>query len=301
MSLRRYWQNLHLDHRHSMSEPGGPERIDQQANLVLGVLCAFVATILFTVGGYRAGFAAMHSAGLHLPAPLLESLSELGATLPAICLIALLIKRRPQVVWMGVFAGAYATLVTHFLKVLCNSARPPAVLGDWAAVTGPILRHYSFPSGHTVTAFLLAGCFSVGAPRSIRVILYAVAAATGLSRIWIGVHWPIDVIAGAGIASLSIALAIRTMGFAHGGLRLVPALVFMPLIAACAFLELKMISGFSLAHLVRFAIATISLAALASDYVFQPLLLARTGLRSVPVNRSPGDRSPPGSGGDAAS
>ena len=293
MSLRLYWHSLNREHPQLLSEPGGPERIDQRFNLLLGGLCAFAATFLFTVGGYRAGFEAMHRTGLLLPTPLLDSLSDLGATLPAICLIALLVKRRPRVVWMGVLASVYATLVTHFLKVLCNSARPPAVLGDWAAVTGPILRHYSFPSGHTVTAFLLAACFSVGASPGTRALLYTVAAAAGLSRIWIGVHWPIDVIAGAGIAGLSIALAIRTLGIAYRGLVLVPHLVFMPLVAACAFLELKVVPDYSLAHLVRLAIAAISLVALARDYVFQPLLLARTGFGSIPVvNPGPHDGVP---------
>lgn len=283
-----------------MLEPGGPGPADQKLNLLLAGLCATAATILFVAGGYRVGFETMHEADLYLPAAFLETLSELGATVPAICLVALLAKRQPRVVWMAVLASAYATLLTHFLKVLCDTARPPAVLGDWAVVTGPILRHYSFPSGHTVTAFLLAGCFSIGMTRSIRLLLYMLATAAGLSRIWIGVHWPIDVIAGAGIAALSIALAIPTMGFAKRSLVLLPHLAFMPLVAVCAFLEWKAAPDYSLAHLMRITIATVSLAVLARDYVFQPLLWARTGLRSIPIadprsGDDPVPNDPPGS------
>ena len=301
MNVHLYWRNLRREHQQLMSEPGGPGPVDQKLNLLLAVLCTLAASILFATGGYRAGFEAAHDTGLHLPAAFLETLSELGATVPAICLVALLAKRQPRVVWMGVLASAYATMLTHFLKVLCDTARPPAVLGDWAVVTGPVLRHYSFPSGHTVTAFLLAGCFSVGVPTSTRLVVYVLAAAVGASRIWIGVHWPIDVIAGAGIGGLSIALAIRTMGFVNRRLVLVPHLVFLPLVAACAYLEWKATPEYSLAHFVRIAIATVSLAALARDYVFQPLLLTRTALRSIPIaNPRAGDGAPAESGDEPA-
>src|SRR5262249_21125624 len=157
-------------------------------------------------GGYRVGFDAMHDLGKLLPGTLLETLSKFGETLVAICLIAIFARRQPRAAWLAVLASLYAAPLTWVLKRVCHAARPPAVLGDWVATAGPVLKLYSFPSGHTVTAFLLAACLSVGATRNVRLSLFALAMAVGASRVWMGVHWPIDVIAGAGIAGLSIGM-----------------------------------------------------------------------------------------------
>jgi len=304
MNRHLYWRNLHRGHQQSLSETAGPGPVDQNLNLVLAGLCALAALILVTADGYRIGFEAVHSVGRYVPAVLLETLSKFGETLAAICLIALLAKRQPRVLWMGVLASAYATTLTHVLKSLCDTARPPAVLGDWVAVTGPVLKLHSFPSGHTVTVFLLAACFSVGAPRSIRFLFYTLAAAVGASRVWVGVHWPIDVIVGIGVAGLSVGLAVRTMKSANCGLGLAPHLFFVSLIAVCAVWELMKSSEYPLARLFGIAIAVPSLFVLARDYLFRPLMRRQAGICSVSISTDPSRDSallsssePPGTDG----
>lgn len=105
-----------------------------------------------------------------------------------------------------------ATLATHALKALAARPRPAAVLPPEALhVVGEVLRHGSFPSGHTVTAFTLAGCWVLAAApqRRARAALVALplAAGVGVSRIAVGAHWPLDVAFGALLGWLCALLA----------------------------------------------------------------------------------------------
>lgn len=69
----------------------------------------------------------------------------------------------------------------------------------------------SFPSGHTVTVFaaaaLLAALYG-----GIFYLAFIVALISGYSRIYIGVHFPLDVLAGALLATLYTFIAVRLTG-----------------------------------------------------------------------------------------
>jgi undecaprenyl-diphosphatase len=102
-----------------------------------------------------------------------------------------------------------AQLLADGLKVLLNRARPDLVPHH------DLVYSHSFPSGHAtltpVVYLTLAAMLVAGEPRrSVRVLLLCVAMAlvlaVGVSRVYLGVHWPTDVLAGWTLGT-AIALA----------------------------------------------------------------------------------------------
>jgi membrane-associated phospholipid phosphatase len=82
------------------------------------------------------------------------------------------------------------------LKELVYRGRPGTTEPD------AMLRHVpthgpSFPSGHAIVAFALAGIVAPYLSRGWRIAAYAGAVAVAFSRIYLGAHNPLDVLAGA--------------------------------------------------------------------------------------------------------
>ncbi|MFJ8311566.1 MULTISPECIES: phosphatase PAP2 family protein [unclassified Streptomyces] len=115
--------------------------------------------------------------------------------------------------WYAV-AGALAVLalgqaVRYGLMALVARPRPAAV--DWATTASG----HSFPSGHATTGALTAALLAwavltrsrATAARVTVALLLLWAAAVGLSRIYLGVHWASDVLGGWLFASLWLCLA----------------------------------------------------------------------------------------------
>lgn len=73
---------------------------------------------------------------------------------------------------------------------------------------GQRLRDHSFPSGHTWTAFAIATLMTLFFGRKYR-WAYLVAAAIGYSRIYNGVHFPLDVLGGACCGTLLALIVWR--------------------------------------------------------------------------------------------
>ncbi len=64
----------------------------------------------------------------------------------------------------------------------------------------PVISSLSFPSAHSTTSFAAATAYSRALP-SAAPMFYAVAGALGLSRPYLGVHYPSDVVAGAALGT----------------------------------------------------------------------------------------------------
>lgn len=105
----------------------------------------------------------------------------------------------------GLAAGILAQIVKH----LIGRARPELWLGPAHYAPG---SSTSFPSGHTVGAFALAGVL-VFASRSwpLRVIAFLLALAVGLSRILAFRHWSSDVFASMALGLVTAWVVTRTV------------------------------------------------------------------------------------------
>ncbi len=99
---------------------------------------------------------------------------------------------------------ALTMLTTHALKCAVGRERPDDP--DCSRCDS------SFPSGHTTAMFTMAYVYGAQYPK-LRIPLYALAMSVGLSRIYIGEHYPTDVIAGAVIGTAGGIVVIETKDF----------------------------------------------------------------------------------------
>lgn len=98
-----------------------------------------------------------------------------------------------------------ATATVEFpIKRYFRRRRPFIALVE-AIVVGKKPGHYSFPSGHSAAAFGGAWLISRHYPR-LTPLLYAIAATVGFSRVYLGAHYPGDVMSGATSGMLLSAL-----------------------------------------------------------------------------------------------
>ena len=97
-----------------------------------------------------------------------------------------------------------ASGLSMVLKGVFERSRPPEAIGIDALVGVPGTP--SFPSGHALTAFAAAGAVAVLAPR-LRWAVLGLAATIAFSRVYLGVHFWFDVLAGAALG-LVVGLAV---------------------------------------------------------------------------------------------
>jgi undecaprenyl-diphosphatase len=77
-----------------------------------------------------------------------------------------------------------------------------------------VVHSSSFPAGHAATAFAGATLLSYIAPRAAPIFVL-LAAAIGLSRVYVGVHYPTDVLGGAVIGIAVGIAAVFALRLAH--------------------------------------------------------------------------------------
>jgi undecaprenyl-diphosphatase len=127
-----------------------------------------------------------------------------GVTVPVTVAAHLLLAEGgwlERVRWMSLATAVLLAGLLVRLAVAEILARPRPPATDWLAGAGG----YAFPSGHTSAATIAAGLVLWGLARRRTKVpaaawlmsgAIAYALAVGLTRIWLGVHWPTDVLGG---------------------------------------------------------------------------------------------------------
>ena len=85
----------------------------------------------------------------------------------------------------------------------------------------PLVRRpdsFSLPSGHATVSFACATVLAAALPR-LAVPLYVLAAAVAWSRVVVGVHYPLDVLAGAALGVVAGLVALRALRWLPAGPR----------------------------------------------------------------------------------
>jgi membrane-associated phospholipid phosphatase len=155
--------------------------------------------LLLATGSNLAVFLALNHAGQAVPPLLWLHLTMLGDGAVALALVLPCIRRAPHCFWAALAAAVFAALWTQVTKQFIDTPRPLAALAhDAFFQAGPAYRRVSFPSGHAAAAFAMAGIWIMGAAgsRLLRALLLLLATLVSLSRIMLGVHWPVDVLWG---------------------------------------------------------------------------------------------------------
>lgn len=143
-------------------------------------------------------------------------LGDSGMLWIALSALLLCFKKTRKAGVVSLLALLFSLVITNgLLKHLVSRPRP------WLTVEGlvPLIAEHdpnSFPSGHTCAAF--ACCLTwarFAARRWVKVLCLVLAVLMGFSRLYVGVHFPSDVIAGCAVGCLCALLAWAVQGKAE--------------------------------------------------------------------------------------
>ncbi len=160
-------------------------------------------------------------------------------------------KQKGFALYMNVLTSV---LIMGILKAVVRAPRPFVVLDDIAGKRMGTATGYSFPSGHTTTAASFYTSLALLLKKRICSIIAAIMIVlVGVSRLYLGVHWPNDVFAGLLIGvSISFLLYRWSLQLFEDRVRLVRFSIRYGLIATLASLILSVLLNMDLVDPVAF-------------------------------------------------
>lgn len=176
---------------------------------------AFALMLLIYLLGLNRDLFLFFNSWQHLiPGVVWAHFTTFGDAAVAMSMMLLFAGRRPDILWSAMIALVLGALLTTGLKDYLDITRPPGVLPpEQIMVYGPVHINDSFPSGHTLTAWTLGSILWMGLGQPWRGMILTLAGLVGVSRMVLGVHWPMDVLGGMGLGWLvgqtSVFLAQR--------------------------------------------------------------------------------------------
>ncbi|MFH1778850.1 MAG: phosphatase PAP2 family protein [Candidatus Omnitrophota bacterium] len=127
-----------------------------------------------------------------------------------LCLLSWIIWRKDKKRLAAILVISLLLTVgsVDLLKYLINRPRPGEALSG-IFVMGQVGAGFSFPSAQAAVAFVLASVFS-SAYKKLTIALFILATLVGISRIYLGLHYPSDVIIGA-VVGIAVTYIVSKM------------------------------------------------------------------------------------------
>lgn len=138
----------------------------------------------------------------------MKNMTELGSTGFAVGAALFFLFYNKYIGFILVINLIASQAIIQLLKRLVNRPRPYKTL-EWAIAIKPPKCKYSLPSGHSSSALSIALVLSYFFP-ALKPAFIAVALIVGISRIYLGCHYPTDVSIGFFI-SFAVFKALQTM------------------------------------------------------------------------------------------
>lgn len=209
-SLRRWLVSQRRDSRYVFVLAGG---------LITFVLCCLQA---YDKGLFDSVERPIFNAINNLP-PMFEGLmhgfTQFGglASLVFWCGLAwwLLNKRAALTVAVG---GVTAWWLAKFVKAMVERGRPGDLLETVRLFSGEVFGGYGFPSGHATFAAACATILYYQIGRKYRRYLILLVLLVGLSRMYLGAHFPLDIVGGWALGAVVGAGLSLFLGNSHKGL-----------------------------------------------------------------------------------
>ncbi|RWZ82020.1 MAG: phosphatase PAP2 family protein [Candidatus Chaera renei] len=133
-----------------------------------------------------------------------------------LAVVGCLVAGRKALAWRIGLAALLAGLLSVSLKIAVNRPRPLGLLPDTITRWPDLLQDQGFPSGHSATAAAVAVaillCLPAARRRTWFWLLAMLPLAVGLSRIYLGVHLPLDVLGGWAVGWLAAGIAQLAFG-----------------------------------------------------------------------------------------
>ena len=270
--MRCYSKKVRDNYKSILERARTSELILPQASiqllLVVAIILSVIAMLGYSIGGYQFAFLEINSFSSNISPALLSNLTIFGDGVFLLALVLLFSCRNVRFLWTVLFTTIVAAIVVNLLKDYFAIPRPPAVLDPESFnLLGRAYKARSFPSGHSMTAFLLASiCFCYIQNWYFKVSILILAVLVGLSRVLIGVHWPMDVLIGGALGVvLGVAGVIVTVKWKAGICAFVHLFTLTVLVIACIMVFVDG-NDYKLALPLIYASAGAALAQVIRDY-----------------------------------